>query len=229
MINPHAPRFVAIVGGSGAGKSWLTSRLQEHFGNQGACVSRDDFYRDRSQLTPASRHAINFDHPKAVDWAAFQKWLMTARAGRPANLPRYDFKTHTRLAESVVWEPASIIFIEGLWLLWRAAVRRLFDFTIFMDCPAEVRLQRREARDVLERGRTRAFVRKQFRNTVAPMHGLYVAPQARWADMVLTHPIGEADVYRVAVRLTELLPAPGPWQATLDGIENESGWRAYSL
>jgi len=228
MTNSLAPRFVAIVGGSGSGKTWLTSRLQEQFGNQAACVSLDDFYRDRGQLTPAQRNAVNFDHPKAIDWACFQKWLMTARAGRPANCPRYDFKTHTRLAETVVWEPASIIFIEGLWLLWRAAVRRLFDFSIFVDCPADVRLQRRESRDVQERGRTSSLVRKQFRDVVAPMHTLYVAPQARWADMVLAHPIGEADVYRVAVRLTELLPGSGAWQATIEGAEDEIGWRAYT-
>ena len=35
MINPLAPRFVAIVGGSGSGKTWLTSRLQEQFGKDG--------------------------------------------------------------------------------------------------------------------------------------------------------------------------------------------------
>ncbi len=47
MINPLAPRFVAIVGGSGSGKSWLATRLKEHFGDQAASVSLDDFYRDR--------------------------------------------------------------------------------------------------------------------------------------------------------------------------------------
>jgi len=42
------------------------------------------------------------------------------------------------------------------------------------------------------------------------MHNQYVAPQARWADMVLAHPIAEADVYRVAVRLEALLAQATP-------------------
>ncbi len=83
MISPQAPRFVAIVGGSGSGKGWLATRLQEHFANQAASVSLDDFYRERSELTPARRNVVNFDHPKAIDWASFQKWLMTAPSGRP--------------------------------------------------------------------------------------------------------------------------------------------------
>ena len=36
------------------------------------------------------------------------------------------------------------------------------------------------------------------------------------------------DVYRVAVRLTELLPGSGAWQATIEGAEDEIGWRAYT-
>jgi len=206
-----APRFIAIVGGSGSGKSWLGQRLEQYFGTQAARVSLDDFYRDRSHLSAETREAINFDHPKAIDWPAFQKWIVTARAGRPAGVPRYDFATHIRAAEDQSWTPAPLVLVEGLWLLWRAAVRRLFGFSIFVDCPLDIRLQRREKRDIAERGRTRTSVRRQFRQVVAPMHELYVAPQRRWADMVLRCPVGEADVCRVAVRLTELLPPAGPW------------------
>ena len=229
MINALTPRFVAIVGWSGSGKSWLSGRLQGHFANQAACVSLDDFYRDQSYLAPGRRAAINFDHPKAVDWDLFQNWMSRARAGRSGTLPRYDFSNHTRMSETVTWQAVPLVLVEGLWLLWRAAVRRLFDFSIFVDCPGEVRLQRREARDVEERGRTRGSVRTQFRKVVAPMHDLYVAPQARWADMVLAHPIGEGDVYRVAVRLTELIAPGSQWQNAAGESEADRAWRICNL
>jgi uridine kinase len=231
MIHPTAiaPHLIAIVGGSGSGKSWLGHRLEQYFGTQAARVSLDDFYRDRSHLPEKRRATINFDQPAAIDWAAFQKWIVMARAGRPAIVPHYDFKTHTRARETRSWTPAPLILVEGLWLLWRAAVRRLFDFSIFVDCPADIRLQRREKRDLAERGRTRSSVRRQFRQVVAPMHEIYVAPQIRWADMVLNHPIGEADVYRVAVRLTELLPPAGPWMGASEHSYDANLWRAYSL
>jgi len=68
---------------------------------------------------------------------------------------------------------------------------------------------------------TSASVRRQFRRVVSPMHRLYVAPQTRWADLVLTHPVRETDVYRVAVRLTELLPPAGPWLGSGEACETE--------
>jgi uridine kinase len=81
----------------------------------------------------------------------------------------------------------------------------MFDFTVFIDCPAEVRLERRASRDLMERGRSVVSVRRQFAEVVAPMHEIYVDPQIRWADLVLSHPLGEGDVYRVAARLTDML------------------------
>jgi uridine kinase len=105
------------------------------------------------------------------------------------------------------------VLVDGLWLLRKPAVRQLFDFSIFLECPEELRLERREARDISERGRSLNSVRRQFAEVVAPMHERYVAPQSRWADMLLTHPVGEADIYRVSVRLTALLaPSTTPWR-----------------
>ena len=51
-----------------------------------------------------------------------------------------------------------------------------------------MRLARRLARDAAERGRSRESVRKQFWETVAPMHERYVAPQRRWAHVVVEGP-----------------------------------------
>ena len=55
MKKRPAPLLVAIVGGSGAGKSWLADRLQSILGTKSARISLDDFYRDRPGLTPARR------------------------------------------------------------------------------------------------------------------------------------------------------------------------------
>jgi uridine kinase len=197
--------FIAIVGGSGSGKSWLSGRLQEYFGRRLTRVSLDDFYRDRSRLPASRREHLNFDHPNAIDWELFRKWLLAARAGRAAALPRYDFKTHSRQPSSSTWSQAPLVAVDGLWLLWKASLRRLFDFSVFIDCPAEVRLERRASRDLVERGRTVVSVRRQFAEVVAPMHEIYVDPQMRWADLVLSHPLGEGDLYRVAARLTDML------------------------
>ena len=94
--------------------------------------------------------------------------------------------------------------MEGLWLLWPPVLRRLFNLKIFLDCPMQLRLERRLARDASERGRTPESVRAQFWKTVAPMHQRFVEPQSRWADQVMKQPPAEADLRRLTERLQSL-------------------------
>ena len=68
------------------------------------------------------------------------------------------------------------------------------DLSIFVACPASLRLQRRLDRDLRERARSVASVRKQFREHTDPMHRLYVEPQALRASQVVKSPISESDV-----------------------------------
>ena len=188
MKSPRTSRLVAIVGGSGAGKTWLADHLQKTIGHDADRLSLDDFYRDRSHLTPAQRETINFDHPRAIDWPLVNATLRTCRAGRSFRVPRYDFVNHVRLPGRQLCRPKPLIIVEGLWLLLRPSVRSLFVLRIFMDCPVRVRLARRLARDAAERGRSRESVRSQFWETVVPMHERYVAPQTRWAHFIMENP-----------------------------------------
>ena len=178
------PFLVAIVGGSGAGKTWLAEKLQAGLRPECARFSLDDFYRDRSHLPPGRRAKLNFDHPRAIDWEAFTKVLRACRAGRTALVPCYDFKTHSRLALGKLLRPKPIVLVDGLWLTHRPALRRGFDLRIYVEASITLRLRRRLSRDARGRGRTRASVREQFWRTVQPMHVRFVAPQARWADVV---------------------------------------------
>src|SRR5690242_4898362 len=91
----EVPKLVAIVGGSCAGKSWLADQLQGILGKTAGRLSLDQFYRDRSHLTPARREAINFDHPRAIDWDCLEGVLRDCLAGRATSAPHYDFATHT--------------------------------------------------------------------------------------------------------------------------------------
>lgn len=188
--NSRFPILVAIVGGSGSGKSWLADRLQQALGDDASRLSLDDFYRDRSHLPPARRAELNFDHPLAIDWAALETTLRQCAQGRQASVPVYDFHTHTRAARPRDFTPGRLVLFDGLWLLRRPSVRRFFDYSIFLDCPAPLRLSRRLARDCAERGRSRASVARQFATTVEPMHVKYVEGQRKWADRVLSNEAG---------------------------------------
>lgn len=201
MKKPKQPLFVAIVGGSGGGKTWLADKLQAALGPKAGRLSLDDFYRDRSHLSPAQRARINFDNPAAIDWPTFGLVIDSCFHWHKSRAPRYDFNTHCRLARPKIFQPKPIILVDGLWLLRYARIRHAFGLRIFLDCPAQLRLQRRLARDVTARRRTAKSVREQFRKTVEPMHRKYVAPQVRWADVVLRADWEDQDVRRLAMAI----------------------------
>lgn len=207
----HQNKLIAITGGSGAGKTRLAGELQRALGANAARLSLDDFYLDRSALSPEERADINFDHPDAIDWPLFEQVLDDCRQGRPAPVPRYDFAAHLR---SPSWEkffPTPLVLVEGLWLFWQPRLLKWFDLKIFLDCPARRRLEQRLARDVSERGRSVGSVRAQFWETVAPMHEQFVAPQARWADLILKAPVDSQALRELVATLEmELDPAIAP-------------------
>jgi uridine kinase len=192
------PKLIALVGGSGAGKSWLSHQLQEALELPSARLSLDNFYRDQSHLPPPMRERVNFDHPRVIDWKLAEAVLLGCRAGRSVYVPRYSFVTHTRLRTFNMVNPRPIILVDGLWLLWRPRLRSLFDLRIFLHCPACLRLERRLERDIAARGRDDRSVRRQFQETVAPMHKRFVQPQAKWADVVLRQPPGPREVHHLA-------------------------------
>jgi len=201
------PLFVAIVGGSGSGKSWLAHELQLALGRCAIRLSLDDFYRDRSHLLPAKRDQLNFDRPESIDWSLFEQVLLDCFQWRSTRVPRYDYKTHCRRAIWRRFDPKPIILVDGLWVLRKPPIRRLFQFRIFIECPVATRFQRRLTRDRIGRGRTSASVRRQFWKTVQPMHRQFVNPQRRWAHAVLRRNWGRRHVCEIAALLEQLCPA----------------------
>ncbi|HWY74712.1 MAG TPA: uridine kinase [Verrucomicrobiae bacterium] len=201
------PLLVAIVGGSGAGKSWVADQLKDRLGSLAARLSLDDFYRDRSHLPFARRAQINYDHPRAIDWVAAERVLRDCLSGRVARVPRYNFARHARVRANRILRPKPVILVDGLWWLRRPSLRRLFALRIFLDCNRRLRLSRRMARDQCVRGRNKGSIHRQFRETVEPMNRRFVEPQARLAHIRLRSPVSDLQVSQLAERITKLLLA----------------------
>jgi len=199
------PIIIGIVGGSGAGKTWLSHQIAAAFPTEAKEVSLDDFYLDRSHLTPEERRLVNYDDPEAIEWELLRKFLEDFRRSRPAHAPRYDFSSHCRGSGCAEFAPTRLLIVDGLWLLTQPNVRQLFDLSIYLECPAQVRLERRLARDVVERGRHADEVRQIFEKVVAPMHTRHVAPQRRWATVVMHDPVSAADLEGIVSRVGQLL------------------------
>ncbi len=209
LMNGNGPQIVGIAGGSCAGKTWLADRLSEPFGSHALRISLDSFYLDRSYLSAGRRALLNFDHPRAIDWNSFERTLQQCAARERFSVPGYDFATHSRTANDSVFEAPRLVIVEGLWLFRRASIRSLFSTKIFIRAPRELCVERRLARDTSERGRTPEQVMTQLERHTLPMFERFVAPQERWADVILEAPVSDVEVSQLKNRIAEKLCAFG--------------------
>ena len=207
----HGPFLVGIAGGSGSGKTALADALREGLRPaRVAALAQDAYYRDRGALPPDARARLDFDAPDAFDLDHFVEHLAALRRGRPVRPPRYCFVTHRRLGHGEAVGPADIVLVEGLLLFVDPRARELLDLLIYLDAPAPVRLARRLARDVAERGRTEQSVLTQCRRSTWPAHRRYVEPSRAWADVVLVNAGGLVALAEVAATTIRARYAPRP-------------------
>lgn len=189
---------LGVAGGSCSGKTTLARRLVFLLGQvETLHLAFDCYYRPLNHLPLEQRHRVNFDHPESLESELFAAHLATLRERRPIARPRYDFASHSREPEADHVEPADAVVADGILLLACPEVRARLDLSVFLDVPEDVRLQRRIARDAVERGRSEESVRRQFADSVAPMHARFVQPGARSADRVVTHPFCIEDEARL--------------------------------
>lgn len=178
--------MLGIAGGTGSGKTTIATRIAEAVPSTDVTViEHDAYYRDLSHLPVPERHAVNFDHPDALDTELLIQQLGALRAGLEIQIPAYDFATHTRRRSAREVRPTPLVVVEGILVLADPRLRDLFDLKIYVDTDADMRLLRRLQRDIEERGRSFDSVRDQYYASVRPMHLQFVEPSKRWADVIV--------------------------------------------
>jgi uridine kinase len=177
--------IVGVAGGSGSGKTFFAETLAKELGQEVASVIyQDNYYRDQSANFDHDGGSVNFDHPDALDFDLMANHLQDLKDGFGIEVPIYEFATHKRLKQTTFQEIKKVIIVDGILILTQPHLRKLFDVTIFVETPEEIRFSRRLKRDVQERGRTPEGVKAQFENQVKPMHDLFVEPSKLYADIV---------------------------------------------
>ncbi len=183
MIPRH---IIGIAGGSGAGKSYLASRLRRRIGiEKTLLLPQDYYYIGRTEEDIINRTEVNFDHPDAIDFKWFGNNLSDLCAGKSTRRPVYSMKLHQRLRRTIRVNPAEIIIVEGTLIFASELIRNLCTFKLYLDVPENRRIDRRIKRDLGERNRRIYDVMEQLRRFVLPMHRKYVEKQIGWADLVL--------------------------------------------
>ena len=176
---------IGIAGGTGSGKTTLMDNLVRRFADQVTVLSHDNYYRRRDDMTMEQRQNVNYDEPAALETDLMVRHLDRLRRGEAIECPVYDFTQHNRSDKTITIVPKKVIIVEGILIFENEDLRSLMDIRIFVDTDADVRLCRRIARDVGERGRTLQSVLDQYQNTVKPMHERYVEPSKKFANLVV--------------------------------------------
>lgn len=180
------PILIGITGGTGSGKSTVSTEILKHNDQQDVCIiEQDSYYKDQSHLTFEERQKTNYDHPLAFDNELLIRHLKDLLNNKPIEKPIYDFEIHNRKKETVTVYPKKIIILEGILILYDEEIRNLCDIKIFVDTDSDVRVIRRILRDIKERGRTLDSVIEQYMTTVRPAHLQFVEPCKKYADIII--------------------------------------------
>lgn len=185
---PHGPLIIGVAGGTASGKTTVCLKICEQLHCERVnIISMDSFYKP---LTPEQRAKVadyNFDHPNAFDWDLLLKIMRDIAQGFVVEIPQYDFVTHSRTDELVVFYPGDIVMFEGILALHNPPLKNIFKMKLFVDADADTRLCRRLKRDIVERGRTAESVIDQYQKTVKLSYEMFAAPTKVDADIIIPH------------------------------------------
>ncbi len=176
---------IGIAGGTGSGKTTITRKLVQRFGQDVSVIYYDNYYKEHHSMTYEERTRLNYDHPDAFDTELLIEDLKALKSGKSVRCPVYDYSIHDRTDKTVLIHPASVIIVEGILIFHSMELCRQMDIKIYVDTDADVRILRRIVRDVRDRGRSLESVVNQYLTTVKPMHEQFVEPSKRNADIII--------------------------------------------
>lgn len=185
MENDRKICVLGVAGGSASGKTTIIKKIQEHFGEDIAVISHDNYYKAHDDMPFEERCRLNYDHPDSFESQRMAEDVRKLLKGRPIDMPTYDYCNHNRAKETIRIAPKTVIILEGILVLENRELRDLMDIKIYVDTDADERLIRRIKRDMIERARSIESIIAQYSNTVKPMHEEFVEPSKRYADIII--------------------------------------------
>ena len=179
------PSFIGIAGGTASGKSTIAKKLYNYYGASNSIIIDQDSYYKENNLSFPDRKIINYDHPDSIDIELFYSNLIELKNNHSIMKPVYNFSTHARSPKLKAIKPKKLIIVEGTLLFHFKQLTKLMFLKVFMQTPNKIRFKRRLKRDIAERGRDEKSVKKQYKNTVYPMHKKFIEPSMNVADLII--------------------------------------------
>jgi len=211
------PYVIGIAGGSGSGKTFFLKCFLNDFKENEVCLlSQDDYYfRIAHTMTPEENKLYNFDLPSTINNQEFISDIKHLMNGRTVYQKEYTFNNPNAEPRLLGINPAPIIMVEGLFILYFKEIADLLDLKIFIDTDEEIALQRRLKRDLVERGYPESDVKYKWENHVMPAYKDYLLPHKSLCDIIIKNNTHVADdIIKITSEISNKLRS-----SVLGGIE----------
>ena len=182
------PFLIGIAGGSGSGKSTFIRKIREKFNENDVCIiSMDDYYLPRAEQHVDQNGEKNFDLPKSFDKKRFRTDLLRLLDGEVVEKQEYTFNNEKAASKMLIFNPAPIIIVEGLFVFHYKKIAPLFDLKIFINAKENLKVIRRIYRDQVERNYPIEDVLYKYQHHVLPSFEKYIEPYREDADIIINN------------------------------------------
>lgn len=182
------PYIIGITGGSGSGKTSLLKELTNSFSSTDICViSQDDYYKPKDEQVKDQLGIENFDLPRSINSNELVTDIIKLIAGEIVKREEYTFNNVDAKPKTLVFKPAPIIIVEGLFVFHFQEIRKLLDLKVFMHAKENLKVIRRIKRDRLERNYPLDDVLYRYEKHVMPTFEQYIAPYIDKADIIINN------------------------------------------
>lgn len=187
-MNTIKPYVIGIAGGSASGKTTLIKRLRALYDSTSLCViSQDHYYKPLSEQVVDDNGEINFDLPEGIDFGRLVKDVRRLKQGKEVQIVEYTFNNPSVFPKEIVFKPAPVIVIEGLFIYTDSKLDAMFDLKLYVEASLDIMLQRRLARDKEERGMTMEQIEYQWKEHVLPAYESYLLPYRENVDLIIVN------------------------------------------
>ena len=182
----NKPYTIGITGGSGSGKTYFISNLSSRFSEDELClISQDHYYKPRHEQTKDAQGVENFDVPESIDRVKFHEDILKLKRGEKLEKKEYTFNNASATAKTLIFKPAPILLIEGLFVQYFPEIEKELDLKIFIEAKDHLKLSRRIRRDNEERGYDLDDVLYRYQHHVMPVYESLIKPLKHGADIVV--------------------------------------------
>lgn len=223
MICERGAKAVMLAGPSSSGKTTSANRLATQLrvhGKTPILMSLDDYYIDRSLLTPDENGQIDYEHINTIDTDLFRTHIRQLTQGETVELPVFNFITGSRewKGNTLSLNDNTVIIVEGLHALNPLLLPADFDqnlvFKLYVSpllplnlddhnrIPTSVlRLLRRTVRDYETRGSSVQKTMSMW-NSVRRGEQSWIFPFQEQADVIFN----SSTLYELAVLKKHIYP-----------------------